>query len=215
MYIIIVGCGQLGAQLGRLLSSEGHNVVIVDKNPDSFERISKTFNGLTISGDAINIDVLKQAGIENTDAFYAVTDNDNANIMSSQIAKNIFKIPRVIARVYDPGKASIYKKFGLDIVSGTTLLASMMRDKLKDMRLSDRLIESEYVGVLEFNVDENLKGKKVEDINITQNFLIVVVERSQETIIPEPSYILEQDDRILGVVKIDAIEDVKKKLGIL
>jgi trk system potassium uptake protein TrkA len=214
MYVIVVGCGYLGAYLSNLLSLEGHNIVVIDKNPSAFERLGKTFNGITMAGDAINIDVLKQAGIENADAFYAVTDNDNANIMASQIAKNIFKINRCIARIYDPGRASMYQRFGLDVVSGTVLLASMMRDKLKDTHLSDRLIESEYVGVLEFNVDENLKGRKVEEINITGNFLICVVEHLDQTIIPEPSYILEQNDRILAVVKIDVIEDVRKKLGI-
>ncbi|MBU2540292.1 MAG: TrkA family potassium uptake protein [Candidatus Omnitrophica bacterium] len=131
MYIIIVGCGRVGAQLAKLLSEEGHNVVVVDKNIAAFDRVGQTFNGITQTGNGCNSDVLKKAGIEKADVFCALTDYDNTNIMASQIAKKIFKVPKVFARVYDPQRAAIYKTLGLDTVSGTVIFAEVIKDKIK------------------------------------------------------------------------------------
>ncbi len=112
MYVIIVGCGRVGSELARLLAGEGHDVVIIDKNPVSFQRLGGTFNGLTVVGNGFNVDLLKQAGIEKADAFCAVTNGDNTNLVSAQVAKRIFNVPKVIARVYDPQRAHIYYCFG-------------------------------------------------------------------------------------------------------
>ena len=118
MYVIIVGCGRVGAELAKLLVNEGHNVVVVDKSPASFDRLGGAFNGLTLVGNGFDLDLLKQAGIENADAFCSVTNGDNTNLISAQVAKKIFKVPKVIARVYDPQRAHIYAALGLDISAG-------------------------------------------------------------------------------------------------
>jgi len=98
MYIVIVGCGRLGSTLATRLSKEGHDVAIVDRNPDNFGRLSDEFNGTTVPGVGFDSDVLRSAGIEHADGFAAVTEGDNMNIMAAQVAKNIFKVPMVIAR---------------------------------------------------------------------------------------------------------------------
>ncbi|NQU17968.1 MAG: TrkA family potassium uptake protein [Candidatus Saganbacteria bacterium] len=123
MHIIIVGCGRVGANLGITLSAAGHNVVVVDKNPASFKRLGPTFNGITITGIGFDPEVLKRAGIERADALAAVTSGDNSNIMTSQVAKKVFKVPRVITRIYDPERANIFKRFGLQIIC-TSLISS-------------------------------------------------------------------------------------------
>jgi trk system potassium uptake protein TrkA len=122
MYVIIVGCGRVGSELAKLLSNEGHNVVVIDKNHSSFDRLGGTFNGLTFVGNGFDLGLLRQAGIEKADAFCAVTNGDNTNLISAQVAKKIFNVPKVIARVYDPQRAHIYTALGLDIISGTVLL---------------------------------------------------------------------------------------------
>src|SRR5512143_1631596 len=161
MYVVIVGCGRVGAQVATLLAEEGHNVVIVDKNAESFKRLGKTFNGVTVVGNGFELDVLKEAGIEKADAFCSLTNGDNTNIMATQVAKKIFRVPRVIARVYDSARAHIYESLGLEILSGTVLFAAMIRDKLMDRRLSSFLIEAGDIGIIELEVPESLSGKTV------------------------------------------------------
>ncbi|MBU1905897.1 MAG: NAD-binding protein, partial [Candidatus Omnitrophica bacterium] len=91
MYVIIVGCGRVGAELAQLLSNEGHNVVVVDKNRSAFERLGNTFNGLTSVGNGFDLELLKQVGAEKAGAFCAVTNGDNTNLICAQVAKTIFK----------------------------------------------------------------------------------------------------------------------------
>jgi trk system potassium uptake protein TrkA len=214
MYVVIVGCGRVGSELARLLSSEGHNVVIVDKNPKSFERLGGVFNGLSIEGNGYEIEVLKKAGIEKADAFCAVTNGDNTNLVAAQAAKKIFKVPKVIARVYDPQRAHIYKALGLDILSGTILFAAMIRDKLIESRFSSYLIESADVGILEFEIKPDLAGKKVSEINIPYEMLICSVIKKKGTIIPTDNTVLQEGDVLLAIVKTESLDKVKKKLGL-
>ncbi|MFA5338299.1 MAG: NAD-binding protein [Candidatus Omnitrophota bacterium] len=98
MYVIIVGCGRVGSELAKLLSNEGHDVVVIDKSPSSFDRLGGTFNGITLVGNGFDQDLLKSAGIEKADAFCTVTNGDNTNLISAQVAKKIFNVPKVIAR---------------------------------------------------------------------------------------------------------------------
>ena len=130
MHIIIVGCGRVGSQLAQILSSEGHNVVIIDKNPNAFKRLGPDFNGITITGVGFDPDILKRAGIERAEALAAVTNGDNSNIMVSEIAKKIYNVPQVITRIYDPLRADIYKKFGLNTIGTTTIVAQIFRSAL-------------------------------------------------------------------------------------
>lgn len=115
-YTIIIGCGRLGANLANTLSDSGEDVLIIDKNKDSFRKLSPAFGGLTLNGDATDLDVLQEAQISNATAVIAVTNNDNANILVAQIAREIFHIERVIARLYDPEREYVYREFGIDTI---------------------------------------------------------------------------------------------------
>ena len=214
MYVIIVGCGRVGSQLARLLSSEGHNVVVIDKNPAAFERLGGAFNGLTLTGGGFDLDLLKQAGIEKADAFCTVTDGDNTNLISAQVAKKIFKVPKVIARVYDPQRAHIYTALGLDIISGTILFAAMIRDKIIESRFSSYLIETKELGVIEVEVKKELVGKAIKDINVPSEFLVVAIRRLDGVIIPEPATVLKSKDVLMAVVKVGSLAKIKDRLGL-
>jgi trk system potassium uptake protein TrkA len=214
MYVIIVGCGRVGSQLAKLLSSEGHNVVVIDKNPAAFERLGGSFNGLTLTGGGFDLELLKQAGIEKADAFCTVTNGDNTNLISAQVAKKIFKVPKVIARVYDPQRAHIYKALGLDIISGTILFAAMIRDKIIESRFSSYLIESKELGVIEVEVKKELVGKAIQDINLPSEFLVVAIRRLDGVIIPEPATVLKSKDVLMAVVKVGSLAKIKDRLGL-
>ena len=211
MYVIIVGCGRVGAELAKLLSGEDHDVVVIDKSQGAFSRLGDTFNGLTMVGNGFDLTLLKQVGIEKADAFCAVTNGDNTNLISAQVAKKIFRVPRVFARVYDPQRAHIYAALGLDIISGTMLFSAMLRDKIIESRFSSYLIESKDLGVIELEVKNSLVGKIIQDINIPGDFIVVAIRRMQGVIIPEPKTILKNKDILMGVVKVASLKAVRER----
>lgn len=211
MYVIIVGCGRVGSELAKLLSSEGHNVVVIDKNRVSFDRLGNTFNGLTMAGNGFDLELLKQVGIEKADAFCAVTNGDNTNLISAQVAKKIFNVPKVIARVYDPQRAHIYAALGLDIISGTMLFAAMLRDKIIESRFSSYLIETKELGVIEIEVKNSLVGKTIQEINIPGEFLVAAIRRLYGVIIPEQNTVLKEKDNLMAVVKVASLDKIKNR----
>ena len=210
MNVMIIGCGRVGSQLALLLSQEGHNVTIIDKKPDSFKSLGGTFNGITATGTGFDEVLLKELGIDKQDAFVSVTSGDNTNLMASQIAKKMFKVPRVIARVYDPKRADIYRKLGLDIISGTMLVAAMIRDKVIENRFTGYLVETGELGVIEIMIGDELKGKRSAELSIPDEFRIIVVERKKRVIIPDPDTRLESGDKVIGVVRTTSLKEVKK-----
>jgi trk system potassium uptake protein TrkA len=130
MKIVIMGCGRVGAQLAILLHQEGHNVNIVDINPTALERLPEDLLDMAIVDDGTDEEALKRAGIEGSDAFVVVTDNDNRNIMAAQIAKHRFNIPRVICRIYDPQRSELYKSLGLEALSPTTIFIQLLKKEI-------------------------------------------------------------------------------------
>jgi len=214
MYVIIVGCGRVGSELAMLLSNEGHNVVVIDKSDASFERLGTTFNGLTLVGNGFDLGLLKQAGIEKADAFCAVTNGDNTNLVSAQVAKRIFKVPKVIARIYDPQRAHIYAALGLDIISGTILFAAMLRDKIIESRFTSYLIETKDLGVIEIDIKGDLAGKFVREINMPGELLAVAIIRLQGVMLPEPDTILKDKDVLMAAVKVASLDKIRQKFSL-
>lgn len=130
MKIVIMGCGRVGAQLAVLLQSDGHKVTVIDRDATSFQRLPPDFGGTALLGNGLDEEVLKKAGIEEADAFIALTQGDNRNIMAAQIAKHIFNVPRVICRIYDPLRRDIYEILGLHAISPTTIFAQILREEV-------------------------------------------------------------------------------------
>lgn len=131
MKVIIMGCGRVGSRLAALLDSEGHSVTILDTNDYSFRRLPPDFGGTALAGNGIDEAVLKRAGIETADAFVAVTQGDNRNVMAAQIARHIFNVPKVICRFYDPLRQELYGSLGIEAISPTTIFAQMLKEKLE------------------------------------------------------------------------------------
>ena len=130
MNVVIMGCGRVGAQLAALLDEDGHKVTILDIESYSFRRLPSSFKGTALVGDGTDADYLKRAGIEEADAFIAVTQGDNRNVMAAQIAKHIFNVPKVVCRIYDPLREELYHTLGLETISPTTIGAQLLRDKV-------------------------------------------------------------------------------------
>lgn len=122
-YTIIVGCGRLGADLANTLSDAGRNVLILDLDHDAFRRLSSGFGGLSVEGNGMDFDTLQQADVANASAVVAVTDHDNTNIMVAQIARDVFHVEHVIARLYDPERKCVYQEFDIDTICPAVLSA--------------------------------------------------------------------------------------------
>ena len=126
MNVVILGCGRVGATLAMDLDRSGHNVTIIDASNDAFQRLEPDFHGERIVGNGVDEEILRRAGLEHADAFAAVTNGDNRNIMASQMAKAIFHVKKVVCRIYDPRRHNTYEKLGLESICPTLVGADML-----------------------------------------------------------------------------------------
>lgn len=131
MNIIIMGCGRVGARLATFLDEDGHKVTVLDNDTYSFRRLPASFSGTALYGNGTDEESLKKAGIEEADVFVAVTQGDNRNVMACQIAKHIFKVPRVVSRIYDPLREEMYSALGLETISPTKIFAQLLKEKIE------------------------------------------------------------------------------------
>ena len=131
MKVVIMGCGRTGARLAGLLDADQHQVTILDTNTYSFRRLPPDFGGTALLGNGIDEESLKKAGIEEADAFVALTQGDNRNVMAAQIAKHIFNVPKVICRIYDPIRRELYNTLDIEAFSPTTIFSQMLKERLE------------------------------------------------------------------------------------
>jgi trk system potassium uptake protein TrkA len=130
--IVILGCGRVGAMLASMLDRAEHKVSVIDYSNESFRRLDPDFKGQTVIGNGVDEEVLIRAGIKDADAFAAVTNGDNRNIMASQIAREIFHVKKVVCRIYDPIRQSTYNELGLETVCPTIVGAQMLFQALEN-----------------------------------------------------------------------------------
>ncbi|HPG42113.1 MAG TPA: TrkA family potassium uptake protein [bacterium] len=130
LYIIVIGCGRLGSYLANSLSRTGHSIVIIDKNQNTSRLLNSEFSGFFIEGDATEFSVLKQARIDKSDVVVATTQDDNLNLMVAQIAKQIYQVKRVVARVFDPNREIIYRDFGIETICPTIISGEVFLDAI-------------------------------------------------------------------------------------
>ncbi len=131
-YIVVVGCGRLGAYLANRLSEAGSSVVVIDVSPDAFRNLSVGFSGFHIEGDGTELGVLAQAKAEQADLLLATTRRDNVNLMVAQLAKSVLGVPRVIARVFDPQREESYRGLGVDTICSTIVAGQAFWERLSE-----------------------------------------------------------------------------------
>ncbi|HEY4662119.1 MAG TPA: TrkA family potassium uptake protein [Candidatus Humimicrobiaceae bacterium] len=215
MQIIIMGCGRVGSQLANLLSMEGHKVTIIDINPKAFARLGKSFKGTTITGFGFDKEVLEKAGIEHADAFTSVTQGDNRNIVGALIAKREYRVPIVIARIYDPVRAHVYNKLGITTISPTTWGANKIKELIchSDI-LSQASLGNGEVEILETGVSTNLAGFACDKINVPGEIMVVSITRLGRAFIPVVGTVMNQGDLLHIAVASSSIPQLKRILGI-
>jgi trk/ktr system potassium uptake protein len=214
MRIIVMGCGRVGEQVSRLLSSEGHEVIVIDKNPKALERLHANFKGRTVAGIGFDRDVLIEAGINEADAFAATSTSDNANIISARIARNVFHVPKVVARLYDPRRAEIYQKLGLQTISSTSLGAERIRELLTSAELEPVMtFGGGEVRLISLEAPYRLEGQIVKHLTIPGEITVVTITRKGVAFIPFMGTEFRSGDLIHIAILANSMERFKDMIG--
>lgn len=209
MNVIVVGCGRVGSQLANLLSVEGHNVTVIDKDGDAFRRLGTTFNGITIRGLGFDEEVLVEAGIHSCDSFAAVTDLDNTNLMAAEVARKIFGVKHAVARLYNPVRERTYQQLGLDYVCGTTLVAENLLDKIKAGH-GHHISALGDVEILEFKANRLADTRTVREMEAESGCRVVAMSRGNSTLVPFDDTVLQAGDIIMAGVKEAAFSKLER-----
>ncbi|MBV8727598.1 MAG: TrkA family potassium uptake protein, partial [Candidatus Eremiobacteraeota bacterium] len=208
MRYLIVGCGRVGSALAKLLDADNHEVIVVDENPAAFKRLGSRFKGHVVVGTGIDYDILKRAGAGNADGFIAVTNGDNRNVMAALIAQRMFKIKKIVARIYDPPRGQMYRELGIDTVCPTTIGAKLIRDVLMEAPW-DTLQSFDYgqVTSLSAMVSEKNAGKRVAEFERPGRIRIAAIRSGKSVRVPANDTILAEGDEINAIVAPDGISE--------
>jgi trk system potassium uptake protein TrkA len=209
MQIVIAGCGRVGSTLAQTLSADGHDVTIIDRAAAPLEALGKSFNGSTVTGEAFDVDTLEKAGINSADVFLAVTDSDNANLMAVEVAKEVFEVPRSIARLYDPNREATYRALDIKFVTGTKLIAQVLYEQTVDEEFHYHVtfVEGD-VEIVEFTLNESAVGLTVGSLEVRNRLRIAAVRRADHTHIPNEKFKLKPGDLIVAAAR----ESVRPKV---
>jgi trk system potassium uptake protein TrkA len=197
MKFVVIGCGRVGAGLAQVLNLQGHEVSAVDKDATAFERLGPWFRGQTVTGVGFDRDVLIQAGIQHADGLAAVTASDEANVVIGRIASQMFHVPRVAARLYDPRKAEIYQRLGLQTIAPTTWGIHRLAELLSYTQM-DRVLSLGGGGVeiVEVEVPPLVVGRAVRDLTILGEVHVVAISRGARTFLPTLGTVFQVGDLI-------------------
>jgi trk system potassium uptake protein TrkA len=214
MKIIVIGCGGVGAGLAQMLSKHTHQVTVVDNNPVAFERLGSSFKGRTVMGVGFDHDVLIQAGVERSDGLAAVTNSDDTNVVIAQVARQIFYVPRVVARLYDIRQAEIYKRLGIQTIAPTSWGINRIADLLLYSPLETIFsLGSGDVELVEAELPQLLVGKTVRDLILTGEIHVVSITRANKTFLPTLGTIFREKDLLHLAVLTTSTNRLKELLG--
>ncbi len=193
--IIILGCGRVGVELARSLSEKKQIVSVVDSNARSFDRLGPDFTGRTVQGTAIDQDVLKRAGIETADAFAAVTSSDSINVVAARVARDIFHVEHVVARVYNPRRATIYERLGLQTVASSSWGAQRIEQLILHTEL--RNVGSAGNGdvqIYEISISAEWAGRPIPELVPGEHAIANALTRGGKTNLPTRDTVLQEQD---------------------
>lgn len=214
MRIVIAGCGRVGHQAALMLSAAGNDVSVVDRDPDAVDRLGRSFDGAFHVGLAYDVDALEAAGIREADAFLAVTDSDNANLMAVQLAKAVFGVPRAIARLDDPAREESYRALDVDFVAGAHLAAQVIADLVREPDFAYHTrFPSGDVQIIEMVVGEGAAGISVRALEREGGVRVAAVRRGAATLLGADDVLVESGDVVVAAVKRGTEGKVRHLLG--
>jgi trk system potassium uptake protein TrkA len=214
MHVIIVGCGRVGAMTAAELARGGHSVAVIDRDQIAFRLLPNNFTGKTVVGMGYDRTVLEEAGIAEADALVAVTSGDNTNIVAARVAKEIFRVPDVVSRIYDPRRAEIYRRYGIQTFAPTAWSTSKIVEFIVSPQLEREVaFGNGEVQLMEAWVPVHLIGKPVSDLDAPGEIRAALIVRMGRSFIPVSGTQFEEDDQVHVLVHQTAVEKFQKMMG--
>ena len=212
MHVIVIGCGRVGSELAMQLSDEGHSVVVVDKNRDSLKRLTR-FHGKTLVGSGFDRDILLQADASQADALAAVTSGDNTNILCARIARDTYAIKNVVARIYDPQRATIYMKLGIPTVATSLWTTQQVKRWITPI---DESIEwsdgAASLHLVEMIVPDHLAGQPLAQFSFSANVKLVGIIRASKGRVDIDGLFAQEDDVLEFMVTAEGLSELRAKI---
>jgi trk system potassium uptake protein TrkA len=214
MYIVVVGGGRVGYYLTRALITQGHEVLVIEKNATVCELINEELGSICIRGDGCEASTLAEAGTERADMLVAVTGEDEDNLVSCQVAKYKFNVPKIIARIRNPKNGTLFKKLGIDItISSTNLLMEAIEEVVPTHPLTHLMtVREKGLEIIEINLppESSVLGKCIKDLTLPKGTtLILLISKDKNPQIPTPDTILETEQRIIAVTPSESEEALR------
>ena len=215
MHIVIMGCGRVGSTLAHILEDRGNSVAVIDQNPEAFRKLRSSFKGSRVTGMGFDRDVLIQAGIEEADAFAAVSSGDNSNIISARVARESFAIARVAARIYDPRRAEVYQRLGIPTVATVRWTADQILRKLLPEGAEPLWRDPTGKIVLaEVAFSDRWLGEKIKAVELATNTRIAFLDRLGEALIPSPPTVLQEGDVLHVIAHEDELDRITELFSV-
>ena len=206
MKLIVIGCGRVGSALAIRLTGEGHDVRVVDRNPTSRRLLPASFTGSWHQGNGYNRAILEGAGVREIDAFVAVTSGDNTNIVAARTAKDVYRVPIVVARIYDPKRADIYRQLGIPTVASVVWTVGQIHQMLQHRHLQPELTFGNGETVLVRSaLPDYLTGRPLRSLEVDAEIRVVEVTRVGRSFIPETGAPAEAGDVVTFAVASSAL----------
>lgn len=214
MKVVIAGCGRVGAHTAAELARHGHEVVVIDRDEQAFRLLPSGFAGVTLTGFAFDRAALDTTGLGEADAFVAVTSGDNTNIVAARVAKEVYRVPDVVARIYDPRRADIYRRFGIQTFAPTAWSTGKIVEFIVSPNLErERSFGSGEVEMVEAWVPAHLVGKPVKDLAVPGEIRVALIVRMGKGLVPVSGTTFETDDQVHVVVHQSAVQKFQKMMG--
>ena len=192
-----MGCGRVGSLLAQTLDADGHSVAVIDLDPGAWRRLSRGFSGQKVTGMGFDRERLIEAGIEHADAFVAVSSGDNSNIITARVAREVFNVKRVVARIYDPRRASVYERLGIQTVATVSWTADQILHLLRgDLAHSDWRDPSGTVALTEYLAPNTWVGRSIADFERGLPGRVAFIVRFGEGLVPTASVVVQEGDRL-------------------
>ena len=209
-----MGCGRVGSSLATELEAAGHSVAIIDQSREAFRRLGPNFKGRTVSGVGFDRDTLLEAGIETADAFAAVSNGDNSNILAARVARETYGVDNVVARIYDPGRAEIYQRLGIPTVA-TVIWATdqILRRLVPEGSRSEWRDASGAVQLCEMHPHKDWFGMAITELEEATGARVAFITRLGEGLIPDVHSVLQEGDLLHVTVRDSELSKVEQILA--
>ncbi|MDK1475913.1 TrkA family potassium uptake protein [Streptomyces sp. 549] len=210
MHIVIMGCGRVGAALSKTLENQGHTVAVIDQDPTAFRRLGSGFGGRRVTGVGFDQDTLREAGIEDAGAFAAVSSGDNSNIIAARVAREMFGVDNVAARIYDPRRAEVYQRLGIPTVATVRWTADQMLRRLLPSGAEPLWLDpTGGVQLAEVHISPSWVGHRVSRLQQESGTRIAFITRMGEAMLPDSGTVLQEGDLVHALMRCDQVGDVE------